>query len=101
MDDESGKSQWTTGVGKAGGTMRVGRMWANKYRRGSYTVEAAIIVPLYLTVLALALGNSITMYSDIKSATEAEKTEDIWAVEVFYRYEAVMDIVSSLSSENK
>ena len=55
--------------------------------RGNYTVEAAVIVPLYLFVLVLAIRISIYLYCEIREDAKAAEREEIWLVDEFYKYQ--------------
>ncbi|MBD5555532.1 MAG: hypothetical protein HDQ95_09400 [Roseburia sp.] len=62
-------------------------------QKGSLTVEAALIVPLVLTVFALAVNAGISLYTECREmAAEAMVKEDIDAAELFYAKERVKDI---------
>ena len=53
--------------------------------KGNYTVEAAVIVPLYLFVLVLAIRISIYLYCEIREDAKAAEREEIWLVDEFYK----------------
>lgn len=55
--------------------------------RGNYTVEAALIVPLYLFVLVLAIRISIHLYCEISEEANAVEREELWLVDEFYKYQ--------------
>lgn len=56
------------------------RNWA----KGSYTVEAAIIIPLFLFMMAGAMKVGLDLYTETKCAAEQEALENLWEVETFY-----------------
>ena len=55
--------------------------------KGNYTVEAAVIVPLYLFVLVLAIRISRYLYCEIREDAKAAEREEIWLVDEFYKYQ--------------
>lgn len=55
--------------------------------KGNYTVEAAVIVPLYLFVLVLAIRISIYLYCEIREDAKAAERAEIWLVDEFYKYQ--------------
>lgn len=60
--------------------------------KGSYTVEAAIIVPIMIWTMAIAMCTGITMYQEIQSEHEEAYIQDLWAVEAFYKYQVLKEV---------
>lgn len=54
-------------------------------RKGSYTVEAAMIVPILLFVMALGMKMGLVLYREIINENEVQIVEGLWEVEDFYR----------------
>ena len=46
-----------------------------------------MIVPLYLSVLVLAIRISIYLYCEIREDAKAAEREEIWLVDEFYKYQ--------------
>lgn len=62
-------------------------------QKGSLTVEAALIVPLVLTVFALTVNAGISLYTECREmAAAAMAREDVDAAQLFYARERVKDI---------
>ncbi len=60
--------------------------------KGSYTVEAAFIVPLLIGVMAFAMRLGIALYVEIKNEKEGEAVADMWEVEEFYKYQMIKEV---------
>ena len=60
--------------------------------RGSYTVEAAIIVPIMIWTMAIAMCTGITMHQEIQCEHEETQIQDLWAVETFYKYQVLKEV---------
>jgi hypothetical protein len=71
-----------------GGKNEMGR-WKAK---ASYTVEAAVLVPLLIAVMALAMRIGILLCGEVKEANEEEALEEMWEVEDFYRYQVIKEV---------
>lgn len=56
----------------------------DKKIKGSYTIEAAILVPLLLGVFLVTCNLSIFMYQEINNEHEEMKIENMWEVNDFY-----------------
>ena len=67
-------------------------MIAVKKWKGSYTVEAAFIVPLLIGVMAFAMRLGIALYVEIKNEKEGEAVADMWEVEEFYKYQMIKEV---------
>jgi hypothetical protein len=62
--------------------------------KASYTVEAAVIVPLAISVMALAMRIGILLCQEVKQENESESLSLMWEVEDFYKYQAVEEVVN-------
>ena len=60
--------------------------------KGSFTVEAKVVVVIFLCVIALTMNMAIQLNSEIKSAHEEQTREDMWLVDDFYRYQIIEGI---------
>ncbi len=61
--------------------------------KGSYTVEAAIIVPIFIFILAIGMKAGLILYSEIKQQQEQQIVEEMWLVDDFYRYKSAGEIL--------
>lgn len=62
--------------------------------RGSLTVEASLVLPLLLFLLATAINAGIALYSDCRDTVHAvEREETLDAVRLFYICNGVGDII--------
>jgi hypothetical protein len=65
------------------------RRWKAK---ASYTVEAAVLVPLLIGVMVLAMRIGILLCGEVKETNEAKAMEEMWEVEDFYRYQVIKEV---------
>ena len=59
-------------------------MWI-KSLKGSYTIEAAILIPFFLFIMAGTIKSGLFLYTQIREQDETRMTEEIWAVSDFYK----------------
>jgi hypothetical protein len=62
--------------------------------KASYTVEAAVIIPLAISVMALAMRIGILLCREVKEINESESLSQMWEVEDFYKYQAVGEVAN-------
>lgn len=60
-------------------------------KKGSYTIEAAILIPIYLLALGTILHIAFSLYGQIKEQREENTAATYWAVKDFYRLEGMED----------
>lgn len=63
-----------------------------KRQKGSFTVEASILIPILICVMAMAIHEGINMYVDIRDRTDKNK---LWMVERFYVIQGVREVIDS------
>lgn len=63
---------------------------------GSYTVEGAIIIPIFIFMMAIVMKMGILLYQEIKTDTSYETATDMWLVDDFYNYQVVREVVDEL-----
>lgn len=63
---------------------------------GSYTVEGAIIIPIFIFMMAVAMKMGLLLYQEIKTDTSYETATDMWLVDDFYNYQVVKEVVDEL-----
>lgn len=51
--------------------------------RGSYTVEAAVIIPVLIWTMAAAMCTGIDLLHEVREEHEEKQIEDMWAVDSF------------------
>lgn len=61
--------------------------------KGSYTVEAAIIIPIFLFILALGMRAGLILFEEIRTQNEEAMLEEIWVVDDFYRFKSAGEII--------
>lgn len=54
-------------------------------QKGSYTVEAAITIPILLMVFVMAMKVGILLYKESEEYEKEISLEKDWVVETFYR----------------
>ncbi len=68
-----------------------------KVYKGSFTVEAACIVPLILMCICIAIGSGITLHNEVKNrALLVEEEESVDLVSYMYRKELVENVMGAL-----
>lgn len=65
--------------------------------KGSYTVEGAIIIPIFIVMLAIAMKMGLVLYNEMKADSSYEYATDMWLVELvddFYNYQVLKEVVN-------
>lgn len=62
--------------------------------KGSYTVEGAIIIPIFITMLAIAVNMGLVLYNEMKQDSSYEYATDMWLVDDFYNYQVLKEVVN-------
>ncbi len=57
----------------------------DKMLKGSYTIEAALTMPILLFTMVVAMKMGIHLYQEIQSEKEYQMVEELWTVKDFYR----------------
>ena len=60
--------------------------------RGSYTVEAALIVPIMIWTMAVAMCTGIELLKEVREEHEEKQIEELWAIDSFYRYQVLKEV---------
>lgn len=60
--------------------------------KASYTVEAAIIVPLFLFMICSGMKIGINIYQEITKEKEQEIVQDLWLVDEFYKFQILKEV---------
>lgn len=61
--------------------------------KGSFTLEAAIWVPMLLLIYATVIKTGINLYVEVREQKECEAQKDMWMVDDFYKYQLVKEVV--------
>ena len=62
--------------------------------KGSYTVEGAIIIPIFIVMLAIAMKMGLVLYNEMKEDGSYEYATDMWLVDDFYNYQDLKEVVN-------
>lgn len=62
--------------------------------KGSYTVEGAIIIPIFIVILAIAIKMGLVLYNEMKEDSSYEYATDMWLVDDFYNYQVLKEVVN-------
>lgn len=62
--------------------------------RGSYTVEAAILIPLLILLMTGGIKIAIGLYQEIKAEKALEDLTEFWAVDDFYFEQGIMEVTN-------
>jgi hypothetical protein len=74
--------------------MKKGGCKSMKRCKASYTVEAAVIIPLAISVMALAMRIGIMLCREVKEIDESKSLSLMWEVEDFYKYQTVEEVIN-------
>lgn len=55
--------------------------------KGSFTVEASVLVPMLLIIYVLIINTGLYMYTEIREQQEQGAQSDIWVIDDFYKYQ--------------
>lgn len=67
-----------------------------KTLKGSFTVEGAIIIPLFIFIIAAGMNIALLLYQDIKNENECENVTNMWLVDDFYNYQILKEVADEL-----
>lgn len=68
-------------------------------QKGSYTVEAAIWVSLFLMMIAMALKTGISLYTEVVKTGYHEKLQNLDIVQEFYNYQILEEITQEVTDD--
>lgn len=57
------------------------------YRKGSLTIEAAVIIPVYLFTILVVIQLAIGLYCEIREEQIGTNLQELWLVSDFYKYQ--------------
>lgn len=64
--------------------------------KGSFTIEGAIIIPIFIFMMAIVMNMSLLLYKEIKDENEQEEVTGWWLVDDFYKYQDVREVIDEL-----
>ena len=62
--------------------------------KGSYTVEGAIIIPIFIVMLAKVMNMGLVLNNEMKADSSYEYATDMWLVDDFYNYQVLKEVVN-------
>ena len=61
---------------------------------GSFTIEAAVVVPMFLFLFVIVISCGVEMYTECRDmAVEIQQEKELDTVTLFYRYQMIGDMV--------
>ena len=66
------------------------------WTKGVYTIEASILIPLLLFVMATGIKIGLSLYGEIVDAHEEEQVMEVWAVEDFYKSNWIREVLDEI-----
>ena len=64
--------------------------------RGSFTIEGAIIIPIFIFMMTIVMNISLLLYEEIKDENEQKEVTGWWLVDDFYKYQDVKEVLDEL-----
>ena len=64
--------------------------------RGSFTIEGAIIIPIFIFMMTIVMKMSLLLYEEIKDENEQKEVTGWWLVDDFYKYQDVKEVLDEL-----
>ncbi len=64
--------------------------------RGSFTIEGAIIIPIFIFMMTIVMNMSLLLYKEIKDENEQKEVTGWWLVDDFYKYQDVREVLDEL-----
>ena len=64
--------------------------------RGSFTIEGAIIIPIFIFMMTIVMNMSLLIYEEIKDENEQKEVTGWWLVDDFYKYQDVKEVLDEL-----
>ena len=69
------------------------------YHKGSYTIEAAVWIPLLMLVVLLSLQTGIKLYQEVAYRTYSEKLKSLNIVQEFYSYQILKELAQEVEND--
>ena len=64
--------------------------------RGSFTIQGAIIIPIFIFMMTIVMNMSLLLYEEIKDENEQKEVTGWWLVDDFYKYQDVKEVLDEL-----
>ena len=64
--------------------------------RGSFTIEGAIIIPIFIFMMTIVMNMSLLLYEEIKDENEQKEVTGWWLVDDFCKYQDVKEVLDEL-----
>ena len=64
--------------------------------RGSFTIEGAIIIPIFIFMMTIVMNMSLLLYEEIKDENGQTEVTGWWLVDDFYKYQDVKEVLDEL-----
>ena len=64
--------------------------------RGSFTIEGAIIIPIFIFMMTIVMNMSLLLYKEIKDENEQKEVTGWWLLDDFYKYQDVKEVLDEL-----
>lgn len=64
--------------------------------RGSFTIEGAIIIPIFIFMMTIVMNMSLLLYEEIKDENEQKEVTGWWLIDDFYKYQDVKEVLDEL-----
>ena len=64
--------------------------------RGSFTIEGAIIIPIFIFMMTIVMNMSLLLYEEIKDENEQKEVTGWWLVDDFYKYQDAKEVLDEL-----
>ena len=64
--------------------------------RGSFTIEGAIIIPIFIFMMTIVMNMSLLLYEEIKDENEQKEVTGWLLVDDFYKYQDVKEVLDEL-----
>ena len=63
---------------------------------GSFTIEGAIIIPIFIFMMTIVMNMSLLLYEEIKDENGQKEVTGWWLVDDFYKYQDVKEVLDEL-----
>ena len=64
--------------------------------RGSFTIEGAIIIPIFIFMMTIVMNMSLLLFEEIKDENEQKELTGWWLVDDYSKYQDVKEVLDEL-----
>lgn len=68
-------------------------------QKGSFTIEAAVWVPIFLMMIAMVLKIGIMLYTEVAKSDYHETLQNMDMVQEFYNYQILEEIIQEVTDD--